>query len=74
MRSTLEDVQAQAMQLTPAERAELADRLWASVVSQAELDAAWTAEIERRVAQLESGEAETVAHEEVAARLRARFG
>lgn len=74
MPSTLEALQAQAMQLPPTERAELADWLWASVEPQADIDAAWATEIERRVAQLDAGEAETVPHEEFMARLRAKFG
>ena len=52
----------------------VADRIWASIEPQAGIDAAWHDEIVRRVAQLEAGEVETIPHEEVIARLRAKFG
>ena len=74
MASTIDKLQAEAMILSPAERADLADRLWASIEPQADIDAAWNEEIARRVAQLEAGEVETIPHEEVIARLRAKFG
>lgn len=74
MPATLEKVQAEAMKLPPEERAELADRLWASLEPQEEIDAAWDAEIERRVRQLEAGEVETIPHETIIAELRAKYG
>ena len=74
MSVTIEQIQAEAMKLPAEERAELADRLWASLEPQAEIDAAWDAEIERRVRQLEAGEVETIPHETVIAELRAKYG
>jgi putative addiction module component (TIGR02574 family) len=74
MRATLEEIQAEAMKLSIEERAELADRLWASLTPQGEIDAAWDAEIARRVKQLETGEVETIPHETVIAELRAKYG
>ncbi len=71
---TIEEIQAQAMRLSAEERAELADRLWASLEPRGEIDAAWDAEIERRVRQLEAGEVETLLHETVIAELRAKYG
>ena len=50
-----EIVEAQALMLAPAERADLADKLWLSVNSKAEVDAAWDSEIERRIRQLDAG-------------------
>lgn len=73
MRATLEEIQAEAMKLSTEERAELADRLWASLSPQGEIDAAWDVEIERRVKQLEAGEVETIPHETVIAELRAKY-
>lgn len=74
MPSTIEKLQAEAMILSPTERADLADRLLASIEPQADIDAAWNEEITRRVAQLEAGQVETIPHEEVIAKLRAKFG
>ena len=42
--------------------------------SEAEIDASWKAEVERRVAEIESGTAVTYSWEEVEASLRARLG
>jgi putative addiction module component (TIGR02574 family) len=74
MPATLEEIQAQAMRLSTEERAELAERLWASLEPQSGVDAAWDAEIEQRVRQLEAGEVETIPHETVIAELRAKYG
>jgi putative addiction module component (TIGR02574 family) len=70
MRTRLVAILAQAMQLPPAERADLADRLWLSVNSREEVDAAWEAEIQRRVAELDAGEAECIPFETVIATMR----
>lgn len=70
----LDDIQAEAMKLAIEERAELADRLWASLEPQADVDAAWAVEIERRVRQLEMNEVETIPHEIVIGELRNKFG
>lgn len=74
MPSTIDKLQAEAMILSPAERADLADRLWASIEPQADVDAAWNDEIARRAAQLDAGQVETIPHEEIIAKLRAKFG
>lgn len=55
--TSLDVVEAQAMQLSPQDRAELAERLWMSVtVDDEEHDAAWEAEIRRRAAEVDRGE------------------
>jgi len=74
MPPNLTDVEAEAMKLSIEERADLADRLWASLESQAAVDAAWAVEIERRVLQLETGEVDTIPHENVMTELRNKFG
>lgn len=56
MNTPLQAVEAQAMQLTAQERADLADKLWLSVNSTAEVEQAWQAEILRRLDQVESGD------------------
>ena len=69
-----EIVEAQAMKLSPTERADLADKLWLSVHSRDEVDAAWDAEIARRIRQIDAGEVECVPWATVMAELRAKLG
>jgi putative addiction module component (TIGR02574 family) len=67
----LEEVEAEALKLTLEERALLADRLLASLGEEAEIDEAWAIEVERRVADIESGRAHLVPAGEAIARARA---
>jgi putative addiction module component (TIGR02574 family) len=62
-----------ALALPPDERAWLASELIASLDEgeDADVEAAWATEIERRVDEVESGAAETVSWEEARARIRA---
>ena len=69
-----EIVEAQAMKLSPTERADLADKLWLSVHSRDEVDAAWEEEIVRRIRQIDAGEVECVPWATVMAELRAKLG
>ena len=57
MRKPLDELLAQALRLNPKDRAELASELLASLDGPEDLDAqaAWEAEIQRRVAALEAG-------------------
>lgn len=70
----IELIQTEAMKLSPTERADLADRLWHSVHSAQEVEAAWDEEIEQRTRQIDSGEVECVAWDAVMAELRAKYG
>ena len=70
---THEEIAAEALRLSAEQRADLADKLWMSVDTPEAVAAAWDAEIERRIAQLDSGEVETVPFEEVIAKLRAKL-
>lgn len=65
-----------ARQLSDAERLRLIDALWDSVPDDADLPLhrAWAAELERRVAAIESGAAKTVPWETVRAEALARIG
>ena len=65
---------AQAMRLAPDERATLMRLLIEAVDAEAEegVEDAWRAEIERRMAELDSGSVETSPWEEVRARLHRR--
>ena len=75
MSISVESIEAQAMKLSPDERADLADRLWLSVheQEQEQIDTAWDAEIERRIAQLEAGQVEGVPWETVITDLRTQL-
>ena len=59
---TLANIQASAMQLAPAERAELLDCLWASLQPEAilQVQQRWAAEAESRIDAVDRGELPTV--------------
>ncbi|MGH8729916.1 MAG: addiction module protein [Burkholderiales bacterium] len=71
MSNQLEIIEAQALKLTAQERARLADRLIASLFGDNEVEDAWSAEVERRIAQIESGRAQLVPAADTIARARA---
>jgi putative addiction module component (TIGR02574 family) len=60
-----------ALMLACAEREASARRLWASIDDPTEVAAAWAAEIERRVDEMEAGKVEWVSSDDVFAHLRA---
>jgi putative addiction module component (TIGR02574 family) len=74
MTTQVDRLSAEAMKLSARERADLADRLWFSVNAAAEVEAAWDAEIERRIEQIAKGEVTSVPWDDVMADLRRRFG
>lgn len=63
-------LEAEALKLSPEERVSLADRLLASVASNGEVEDAWGAEIDRRLADVEAGRTEMVPAEEAIQRAR----
>ena len=70
---TSEQVTERALMLTPHEQALLLARLHENLESMdrdPEYDAAWGAEIERRVREVESGEAVLIDHEDVMREMR----
>ncbi len=71
MSTSLEIVEAQALNLSPEERALLADRLITSLFEDHEIENAWAVEVERRIADLESGRAKPMSATESIARARA---
>jgi len=73
MMLTYQDVANEAMKLSPEERMNLAEKLWTSVDTPEAIAAAWDVEIERRLAQIDSGEVETYPADEVIAELRAKL-
>lgn len=78
MSHTVEQVEADALQLAVRDRARLVHRLLESleadeVEDPAEVDRAWKAEIERRVAEYDAGGIELVPAEQVLEEARARL-
>lgn len=71
MNTSLETVEAAALQLSAEERAELIERLIDTVVPPPPLHPAWEAEIARRVAEMDAGLVEGIPAEQVFSKLRA---
>jgi putative addiction module component (TIGR02574 family) len=70
MPPSIAELEVQALQLTPEDRAQLADRLLASLSSDEGIDQAWSIEADRRLAELESGTVTAVPVEDAIARAR----
>jgi putative addiction module component (TIGR02574 family) len=73
MSLSIEQIKSEAMKLTPDERADLADWLWVSATPRVEVEAAWDAEISRRVAEIDAGTAKLIPSEEVMARIEEKL-
>jgi putative addiction module component (TIGR02574 family) len=71
METQLEILESEALKLTLGERAALAQRLLASLDEDAEIEDAWAAEIERRIAEVESGAVQVIPIAEALAKVRA---
>ncbi len=67
----LERLESEAMLLTLGERAAFAQMLLASLDEDAELEDAWAAEVERRIADAESGTVQLVPVADAIAQVRA---
>jgi len=67
----LELLEAEALKLTSAERAALAQLLLASLDEDTEIEEAWAAEAERRIADVESGAVQVIPISEALAQVRA---
>lgn len=75
MNAHVGELYEQAKHLSAEERIELADLLYADTATpDAEWEAAWVAEAERRLEAYRRGEMEAIDAEEVHARLRAKYG
>jgi putative addiction module component (TIGR02574 family) len=69
--SLVQELFLRAQDLSPEERVQLAEEILATVREVDEdVDAAWDLEIERRIAEIETGTDQLVSAEEVFARLR----
>jgi putative addiction module component (TIGR02574 family) len=73
MSSTVEALEAEALQLSAEERGRLIERLIASLDVDPGVDDAWAAEVERRNAQIESGAVSLIPGPEALAKLRTKF-
>jgi len=71
--SPLEILEAEVLQLAPADRSHLLERLIASLDADPEVEEAWEREADQREAELESGSIAAVPGEEAIARLRAKL-
>jgi len=73
MSSTVEALEAEALQLSAKERARLVDRLIESLDIDPAVEDAWAAEVERRNAEIESGAVSMIPGPEALAKLKAEF-
>lgn len=80
MTLTVHELEAEARHLSAAERADLAQRLFASLEdgepaeAEAEVEQAWIDEADRRYARFLAGESQSVPAADALARVRARLG
>lgn len=73
MSSTVELLEAEALQLPPAERARLVEKLIASLDVDPEIEEAWAQEVERRNSEIENGTVSLLSGPETLAKLRFEF-
>jgi putative addiction module component (TIGR02574 family) len=70
MENQLEALEAQALKLTAGERAAFARFLLASLDEDVEIEDAWALEVERRIADVESGAVQPIPMDEALAHVR----
>jgi len=70
---TLETLEAAALQLTPADRAILVERLKATLDVDPEVEEAWAAEVDRRQDEIENGSVTLLPGPETLTKLKAEF-
>jgi putative addiction module component (TIGR02574 family) len=70
---TVETLEAAALQLTPAERARLVERLIATLDADPEVEEAWASEVERRQAEIETGQVSLMPGPETLNKVKAEF-
>ena len=71
MSTQFEILEAEVLKLVPADRALLAEHIIASLDEDNEIESAWAVEVEKRVAEVESGVVVGMPFEEVIAQARA---
>jgi putative addiction module component (TIGR02574 family) len=70
---TVETLEAATLQLTPADRARLVDRLIATLDADPEVEEAWAAKVERRQSEIENGTVSLLPGSETLVKLKAEF-
>ncbi len=71
MTTFVEELSQRALELPPEERVRLAEKILATVHEVgAEVEAAWTQEIQRRLAEIDNGTAKLIPAEDVFAEVR----
>ena len=70
---TVETLEAAALQLSPADRARLVDRLIATLDDDSEVEEAWAAEVERRQSEIEHETVSLLLGPETLTKLKAEF-
>ncbi|HMJ24415.1 MAG TPA: addiction module protein [Pyrinomonadaceae bacterium] len=73
MSAKIEVLDAEALQLSPGERARLIERLISSLDIDPAVEEAWAVEVERRNAEIESGEVSLLPGPETLAQLKTEF-
>lgn len=73
MATQVEILEAEVLQLPAAERALLVQALIASLDVETEVEDVWAEEVERRHAQIESGESQMISGPEALAKIRAKY-
>lgn len=73
MSAKIEILEAEALQLTPSDRARLIERLISSLDIDPAVEEAWAAEVERRNAEIENGAVSLLPGPETLAKLKAEF-
>lgn len=73
MGNRLEVLQAEALTLTTGERAAFAQLLLASLDEDAEIEDAWAIEVERRIAEVDTGSVQVIPIAEALAQARAKL-
>ena len=71
--ATVEQLEAEALQLSAPERARLAERLIASLDEDAEHAQAWAGEVQRRLAEMQAGQVQAIPAAEVLSEARAHL-
>jgi putative addiction module component (TIGR02574 family) len=71
---TTDQIEQELLKLPAADRARLAERLIASLDEDAEVEAAWKAEVRRRDTELQSGAVQGIPVEDALTTIRTRFG
>jgi putative addiction module component (TIGR02574 family) len=73
MAMSVEALEAEALGLSPADRARLVEKLISSLEIDPSVEEEWAAEVERRHAELESGAVSPVPGPEALAKLKSEF-